>query len=157
MAKARSTAFLPALPAPSVSEVQKIDSPATPSIVRHAQTASTLLTRGAARAFGNGLATAGLAPHLLNPQTWDELLQLQGAVVRRLQQQNQDWLNGCAALAREYDRLKGANTISKLAEQQFNLVAQWGKLVSDQATSLIELQENISVDYGYWASQKLNA
>jgi hypothetical protein len=32
---------------------------------------------------------------------------------------------------------------------------QWSALLTSQTTSLVELMENIHVDYGYWASQKL--
>jgi len=76
--------------------------------------------------------------------------------VQRLQQQNEAWLKGCAILLQDYVQIKDANTMSKLVEKQYNLVAQWNQLLGSQATNLMGLEENIEVDYGYWASQKLN-
>ena len=110
-----------------------------------------------ARILKNEVFTAGLATRLTDPQVWGESLQLQSAVVQRLQQQNQDWLKGCAVLMQDYAQIKHANTMTKLVEKQCNLVLQWSQLLSNQATNLIGLMENIEVDYGYWASQKLHA
>jgi hypothetical protein len=45
--------------------------------------------------------------------------------------------------------------VSKFAEQQFNFVVQCSRLVSDQLTELVELQENVEVDYSFWVSDKL--
>jgi len=91
----------------------------------------------------------------MDPQIWSDLLQLQAAVMQRLQQQNRAWLKGCAILMEDYAQIKQANTMSKLVEKQYNLMAQWSLLIGNQATNMIGLQENIEVDYGYWASQKL--
>jgi len=44
--------------------------------------------------------------------------------------------------------------MSKMVEKQGNFFSQWTLLLTNQATSLFELMENIHVDYGYWASQK---
>jgi hypothetical protein len=80
---------------------------------------------------------------------------MQDAVVKRLQLQQQSWAQGCNALLQEYIQLNNASTLPKMVERQFNLTVQWGFLVSNQITNLMELEENIEVDYAYWASQKL--
>ena len=47
--------------------------------------------------------------------------------------------------------------MSKLVEQEFNLVGQLVQLLSNQATNLATLQENVEVDYGYWVHEKIKA
>jgi len=150
----------PTLPRPSQIEsedhsLREIVSQAVPATIGHAWTTHNLLSRRITRTFNNGLFTAGLAAHLMDPQIWSDLLQLQAAVMQRLQQQNRAWLKGCAILMEDYAQIKQANTMSKLVEKQYNLMAQWSLLIGNQATNMIGLQENIEVDYGYWASQKL--
>lgn len=140
---------------PGVPALHEVTAQAVPAAIEHALTTYALLNRRLARTANNGLFTTGLATHFMNPQTWDELLQLQSAVMQRLQQQNQAWLKGCAILMQDYIQIKQANTMSKLVEKQCNLMMQWSQLLSSQATNLMGLQENIEVDYGYWASQKL--
>lgn len=128
-----------------------------PAPLAHAVTTKNLLQRQAARQFHNSLLTAGLAMRMSDPVVWGEWIQLQKAVGQRLQKQHQDLGKGYAILAQDYSQLKQANTMSKLMEKQFNLISQFGALMSSQATNLMELMENIQVDYGYWASQKVAA
>lgn len=116
--------------------------------------ANSLAQRQAARMLHNSMLSAGLASRFGDPQVWSEWLQLQAAVMQRLHQQNQDWRQGCAILAEDYALIRHANTMSKMAEKQGNFFSQWTLLLTNQATSLFELMENIHVDYGYWASQK---
>jgi hypothetical protein len=132
-------------------------SPSLPTPLAHAMTAERLMQKQAARQFHNSLLTAGLSIRLADPEVWGEWLQLQTAVAQRLQKQNQDLGKGCAILADDYSQLRHANTMSKLMEKQFNLVSEWGALISSQATNLVELLENVQVDYGYWVSQKVQS
>lgn len=145
----------PAPVKPDPTPLQEVATLAPPAAMEHAQTVGTLLSRRTTRVMSNLTTSAGLAPQAMNPQTWVELQQLHQAVMQRLQQQNQSWLEGCAALVKEYAQIKNANTMSKLIEQQCNLVGQWGQLLGTQATNLMGLQENIEVDYGYWVSEKV--
>ena len=69
-----------------------------------------------------------------------------------MQQQQQRWAQGCASLMQDYARIPQANTVSKLVEKQYNLMAQWMQLLGDSTTGFINLMENIEVAYGYWAS-----
>jgi hypothetical protein len=128
-----------------------------PTPLTHALTIERLLQKQAARMVHNGLLTAGLTARLGDPQVWGEWMQLQSAVAQRLRRQQQNLGKGCAVLAEDYSQLRHANTMSKLMEKQFNLVSQWNALIGSQATNLIELLENIQVDYGYWASQKVGS
>ena len=45
--------------------------------------------------------------------------------------------------------------MSKFMEKQCNLMSQSALLMTNQATNFVALMENIDVDYGYWASQKV--
>ncbi|WP_028103683.1 hypothetical protein [Pseudoduganella violaceinigra] len=115
----------------------------------------TLMQRQVTRMLHNGMLSAGLVTRIGDPVVWGEWMQLQAAVMRRLNQQNLNWSKGCEILANDAAQIRHANTMSKLAEKQCNLVSQWALLLSSQTTDLVTLMENIHVDYGYWASQKL--
>jgi hypothetical protein len=127
--------------------------PAMP--LQRVQKLHLLLGQMASRSLGNEIASATVLPLRADAGTWQELLAIQQAVWQRLQSQQTDWLQGCTGLAREYGQLRQANTVSKFMEQEYNAVAQFSALLSNQATALIGLMENIQVDYSYWISQKL--
>jgi hypothetical protein len=139
----------------AMAQTAKATRAATPPPVQHLQSLQILMGQWMARSSGNAANTAALLPHVWSTDLWQEMGQMQAAILRRLQLQQQAWVAGCTGLATEYQEGKRANTMSKLVEQQCNLVAQFGQLLSQQATSLVGLQENIEVDYGYWVSQKL--
>lgn len=129
---------------------------ALPSIpvVAHLLQRHALLSRQLAQATKHSWATATLQPLTTPPQTWQELFELQQAVLQQLQQLQQGWFQGWTAWLDEFGQLKRANTMSKLVEQEFNLAAQWLLLLQGQATDLTNLQENIEINYGYWLSQQ---
>ena len=144
--------------------LKSIDKPGVPALrepraiapLAVSMKAGTLAQRQASRMLHNSVLSAGLGSRFGDPQVWSEWLQLQAAVMQRLHQQNLDWRQGCAILAEDYALIRHANTMSKMAEKQGNFFSQWTLLLTNQATSLFELMENIHVDYGYWASQKVN-
>jgi hypothetical protein len=153
---------------PTSAGLKYVDKPAVPALhetfvhhtlapVANVMSAGVALQRHTARAFHNGVLTTGLAVHWMDPQVWGEWMQLQAAVVQRLQKQTQDFGKGCAILASDYRQLKQSNTMSKLVEKQCNLLSQCGQLLSSQLTNLVTLAENINVDYSYWVRQKLPA
>ena len=133
---------------------QVVPESSKPAPLRHVQTIVNLSNQWLARNANNSAISAGLLPAALDANTWKELLAMQAAVLQRLQDQQKSWVEGINGLTQDYAQIKQANTMSKYAEQQFNLIAQFGQLVSAQATALMGLQENIQVDYGYWAAQK---
>jgi hypothetical protein len=127
---------------------------AAPAAVQRVQTLGTLLGESAARNIGNGAASAAVLPLAVRVDTWYELIEMQGAIATRFQELQQGWLRGWNTWAREYGQLRRANTMSELLEQQFNLAAQYGAMFKNQAADVMNLQESIEVNYGYWVSQK---
>lgn len=102
----------------------------------------------------NEVGTATLLPLTLDTALWQELLDIQQAILTRVSQQQQDWWNGCKQVYADYNQLKMANTLSKFVEQEYNVVAQFNDLVANQTASWAGLMENIQVDYAYWLEQK---
>lgn len=131
--------------------------PPQPLVVEHLLKRHSLLSRQLAQATRHGWTTAALLPFATRPQTWQELLQLQQAVLQQVQQLHHGWIDGWSAWLGEFGQLKRANTMSKLVEQEFNLVAQFVLLLQGQATDWTNLQENIEVNYGYWLSEQVGA
>jgi hypothetical protein len=143
--------------------MKSIDKPAVPAEhlavapLAHAMTTQRLAQKRVAQVAQNGVFSVALATHFWDPTIWSDLLQLQTAIWLRLQKQNQDWQKGCKILAADYAQIKQANTMSKLLEKQCNLMSQSALLLTNQGTNFVALLENIDVDYGYWASQKLQS
>ena len=84
-----------------------------------------------------------------------ELYELNQAAVKRFLEVQQETLDEWAAWGRQRARIGGANTMSKLVEQEMNLAGLIGQIFTDYLTNLVELQENIEVGYAYWLSKKL--
>ncbi|MDE1179191.1 hypothetical protein [Paraburkholderia sp.] len=140
---------------PATNAVQATAPAAHAAAMQDAMKTPALLGGWAVRGATNGLNTAKLFAVGMDMQRCNELLEMQTAIVKRLMLQQQTWLEGWAGLNRERAQIKGANTVSKLVEQEFNLVAQVGQLFIDQTTALVALQENIEISYSYWLSEKL--
>jgi hypothetical protein len=114
-----------------------------------------LLAESMARATQNAGASAAVLPLLVRPHTGAELLELQSAVLERLQQLQQAWWQGWTGWLDEFGQLRRADTLSEHLEQQYNLGAQFGALLQSQASDLVDLQDTVQVDYGYWVARKL--
>jgi hypothetical protein len=112
-----------------------------------------LVGQSAARAATSAGASATAFMVSPGAQTWNEWLALQSAVAQRYARLQNAWWQGWCAWAQDCTHLRRADTLSEFTEQQYNLVAQLGALARDQATDLLSLQENIQVDYGYWATR----
>ena len=126
-------------------------------VVPHFQTLHAVLNGWAMRATTNGLAAANLIPNELSPQGGLEWLDLQAAMLGKLWRQQQAWWQDWEAWVRECSQIKRANTVSKLVEQDLNLVVQFGQLASNHTTELVSLLENFAFNLDYWLSEKLNA
>jgi hypothetical protein len=130
--------------------------PATPPIMHKA---ANVLGNWAARTAGSGIATAALLPWRIDPQSWPqlwhELWQMQDAVWQRQSRLQDSWMQGWAAWGKEFTQARGANTMAKLVEQEFDLIAQWQQLWRDQVTDGVSLLENLEVNYAYWVHEKL--
>jgi hypothetical protein len=125
--------------------------------VAHALKATTLQSSWAARSLKNASATAQLFAMGMDAETWHELMQMQQSAWQRLLTLQTKWAGDWKGWIEYSQQIKGANTMSKLAEREGNIGAQLAQLLSNQATDLVGLQENIHVDYSYWIHQKLNA
>lgn len=125
------------------------------AVARRTANFGELATRSAARTTTNGAAWA--AAMALNPgsRTWGEWLALQSAVVQRASQLQQQWWQSWGEWLGESVQVGRAHTLSEFVEQQYNLLARAGALAKDQASDLLGLQENVQVDCGYWATQKI--
>lgn len=141
---------------PAVSATPAPAAPISPvhAPLVHAQKLNMLLGQVAARSMGTQVALACTLPWHMDAKTWQELQAMQAAVWQRLEQQQAEWVKGCKLLMQDYAQLKQANTLSKVVDQEYDFVSQFGALMSSQASALAGLVENIQVDLGYWVSQK---
>jgi len=143
----------------SVADATKVAARALPPITPLVHKTANVMGNWAARATGTGFATAALLPWRIDPQSWpqiwQELWQMQQAVWRRQSQLQDKWMQGWTAWTNVFTRARGANTMTKLVEQEFDLVAQWHELVSGQATDVVSLLENLEVNYAFWVNEKL--
>ncbi|AXE33404.1 hypothetical protein [Chromobacterium phragmitis] len=126
---------------------------------RHAATPAkigTLFSNWLARSANNAVATLALLPGTAQPQTWQNLLQLNQAALQKWQQQQSVWIEHWTAWFGEAEKLRNANTLSKLLEQEFNLAMQAVQIVGNHSVNLSDLQENLEVNYGRWAQLQRN-
>jgi len=151
---AHPISIVPQAPATQAPLPPLMSTPA--GIAQQALKTHLLLGDWVARTTHNWLHTAQLFSLKSDASTWGELLHLHEAFTQRLLQQNQAWLQGCAAWAQQREQLKAANTLSKRVEQEFNLIGQLGQLASDQMTNFSALLENAQVSYAYWLHEKLD-
>ena len=166
MAKAQTSTPTPAIaaaattmellpPTPAASAPQAMTAPAAlPGPLIRAQKMNMMVGQLMARSLQNQTASAAVLPTQMDADTLREVSMIQQAIFRRVQQQQKEWMAGCQDIMQEYSQLKLANTMSKFVEQEYNIVAQFGALVSSQTASWVGLLENIQVDYAYWISQK---
>ena len=114
----------------------------------HAQ----LLGNLAARGQHNLGASLAMLPALAHTDTWLSLTQLQAASLQRLIAQQDSWLTQWQGWFHSACQLSQANTVSKLLEQEINLTLRAVQILGQQTVDLASLQENLEVNYGYWAS-----
>lgn len=105
----------------------------------------------AANAHGDSTALWMMNP---SPQVWGDLLEMQQAFLAQLGVIGKSWNTGLEQWYAQFLRLQGANTLSKLAEQECNLVGQFGDLVGNQVTQLVNLLEGTQVGYSYWVHEQ---
>ena len=102
----------------------------------------------------NQLATLHLLTHKPDLNLWQELLTMQGEVIKLIQAQQSEWLNGYNGLYGEYAELKKADTLSKMVEQECSLMNQIISLATTQMSGWISMLENIQRGYAGWLQQK---
>lgn len=86
--------------------------------------------------------------------TLESWLQLNYAANQRILQSQTENFNAWSKWLLRLPRLKHANTVSKLVEQEVNLVMSAGQLLGDQAVTFSSLLENFQVNYAYWLEQQ---
>ena len=79
---------------------------------------------------------------------------MQDEARRRMLQLQRDAVGDWFAWYRYADQIGGANTMSKLAEREYNTLAQATQLVGEHSTGLMALLENIQISYLYWLHEK---
>jgi hypothetical protein len=139
-------------PAPTAPRTGPIPHPA----LHHALRGVALQSDWAARAMRNARATAEVFASGIDPESLEELTQMQHAAWQRLFTLQSNWLQNWKSWIQYSDLIKGANTTFKFVEREGNIVAQCVQLLSKQSADLIGLQENIDVDYSYWINEKLS-
>ena len=123
----------------------------------HALKAQAIQNDRAVRAADSAKATAELLFHGLNPENLKDMLDLQQSAWRRFSALQQGWVTDWLGWFAYADKIKGANTMSKLVEMESNILTQATQLFGNQISGLVALQENIEVDYSYLVRQILAA
>jgi hypothetical protein len=107
----------------------------------------------AARAFGSGVATAKLIAEGRGAEVLSEILAIQTAVRKELEQQAQAWVKGLEAWTQQWAQTGGANSMASLVTQEGDLATRFSNLLSAQMTDFVELMEGLTVGYGFWVQQ----
>ncbi|HET8748171.1 MAG TPA: hypothetical protein VFM98_21415 [Ramlibacter sp.] len=153
-ARTRTLALVTAAPAQeAVPAVPAARAPAAALLRTHSF--GLLLMESLLRAARNAGASVALLPQLAQADTGAEALELQAAVVQRLLELQQGWWQAWTIWLEELAQLRRADTLSEHMEQFYNLGAQFGDLLKAQGTDLVDLQDTVQVDYGYWVARKL--
>ncbi len=130
---------------------------AAPATVAHHVKRAAVLGSWSARTVRSSLDAAQLMALRPDADTWHDLIDLQEAALRQLFQLGEAWQAGFAAWTRECAQMRTANTLSKLTEQDFNMIGGFGQLVSQQITDWVTVMEGIQVGCAYWLRQKVSA
>lgn len=142
--------FIPALAAGPASTRPKTYVPA----IDHGLKAMALQRDGVLRAMSAAAATAQVLPQMTDQGTLDELWQMQTAIRERFAEMQHGWVDGWFGWLRYSGQVEGANTLSKLAEREYNLAAQAVQMAGEQCEDLLGLMENIQVGYLYWVTRR---
>jgi len=123
----------------------------------HALKVGAIQNDRAVRAASNAADTLKLLFSGLDTDSLRELSELQNAYWQRFSALQKAWVTEWFGWFNYADKIKAANTMSKLVEMESNILARASQLLGTQMTSLIALQENIEVDYSYLVKQLLAA
>jgi hypothetical protein len=123
-------------------------------VIDHGLKAMALQRDHALRTLSAAIATAQVLPRTLDGETLDDLWTMQAAVRERFAQMQRSWLEGWFGWLSYSGQIEGANTLSKLAEREYNLAAQAVQMAGEQCEDLLGLMENVQVGYLYWIRRK---
>lgn len=125
--------------------------------VDHAMRAMTLQSDRAARLSSAAAATAQMvAEGGVDDQAWTELWQMHRAIQDRMAELQRRWASGWFDWFAYSRQIEGANTLSKLAERENNILGQAVDLAGQQLEDVLGLMETIEVGYLYWVTQKVS-
>jgi hypothetical protein len=120
--------------------------------MRRAQAVQSDHLRRATQAMA---ASLQLAAYGFDAATVAEISMMQAEIFNRVVALQKSWEQGWAGWAHYASEVKGMNTASKLLERQCNIFGQATALLMRQMVDITGLQENISVDYTFWVSERL--
>ncbi|QRE72559.1 hypothetical protein [Methylobacterium aquaticum] len=116
---------------------------------------SAAVTEIATLCATNAVGTAELLSVRPTPDVLDDIVAMQAAFMRQIWSIDLEWRTGLMRIAEGALALRKANTVSKIMEQDLNLVGQYGDLMTVYATRTAALIENASVGYSFWLSKKV--
>jgi len=101
----------------------------------------------------------GLAMALLSPRPdlglVAEIIQLQQAALNRMATVQTESMAKLGELAASASGIRQANTMSKLMDQEYDLLAGLGAIMQAQSTAMVELMESLQIGFGYLVAQRL--
>jgi len=113
-----------------------------------------VLQQQATRAVAAGAALPSLP---LDGRALGEAAELAVAIGQQWLTLQAQWLDGLGELADEMAQMRHVNTVSKLVDQEMNLVQTAVALVTDQVSATARVTENIESNLAYWLSLKAGA
>lgn len=124
--------------------------------IGHVATSGKVHMDRTARSLDTAVTTMRLAARGLDSDELKQLSDLQHSVLARFRVLGDGWMKDWQDWFRFATGMHGANTMSKLAEHETNIVCQATQMLGSQLSDLVSLQENIEVNYAYWLKQTLD-
>ena len=84
-----------------------------------------------------------------------ETIQMQQAALARIATVQTESIRKIAELTAGATGIRKANTLSKLVDQEYDLVSGFGAILAEQTTAMVELLESLQIGYGYLVAQRL--
>ena len=123
--------------------------------VAHAVTLHSSLSLLAGRQSTQALQAAAALPALsFQPAAIDEGMAFAVAITQQFSTLQGQWMQGLIELGQEMGEMRQVNTVTKLVDQEMNLLQQGFSLVSSQMTATVRVMENIQVNVAWWLSRK---
>ncbi|MCB1908531.1 MAG: hypothetical protein KDH15_14270 [Rhodocyclaceae bacterium] len=123
--------------------------------MKHASTFHELIGRAAQRQFEvqRALVTAMLSPRP-DYSLVAETIKMQQAAMTRLATVQTESIRKFAELTASAASIDKANTLSKLMDQEYDLVSGFGAILAEQITAMVELMESLQIGYGYLVARR---
>jgi hypothetical protein len=145
---------MPAAMAGAAAATRPLEARTHIAVIDHGLKAMALQRDQALRAMSAAVTTAQVLPQRFDDETIEDLWQMQAAIGRRVIELQRGWVDGWFGWMGYARQIESANTMSKLAEREYNLAAQAVQLAGGQYQDLLGLMENVQIGYLYWISRK---